>query len=134
MRQEVMAALEIPQKEVDGLFSLVYDVLTRRDKLKTTCSEAFSEFRIAGNPVHDFLFNAFIIMESGCDPELTDVLLEAAQRKVEIEKTPAFQQTAQMIILRKITPYIQVQTSPERILDMQIALCSRDLPLRPYPC
>ncbi|MDR0325218.1 MAG: hypothetical protein LBI19_03875 [Oscillospiraceae bacterium] len=129
MRKHVMDELEIPQEEIDAVFNLVIDIIIVWQKGLMTLSEAFQmmRLRIPNNVVHDYLHYAFLISESGCDPELTDVLLEVAQRKIEFENNPSFQQVAQIVFLRNIIPYIQKKPNLEKILSIYNTLCSTSL-------
>ena len=122
MREHVMNDLNIPQNDVNTVFSLIADVIAGWD-IHTLVSQSFEKIRDSADIVHDYLHHALLISESGCDPEVTDILLEIAQRKIEMGKSPSFPQISQIILLRRLVPYIQKRPNPERILDMLDQLC-----------
>ena len=139
MRKDVLEAFEIPQKEIDALFVLLLEVMADAQKSFQTLSQAFERKRERGNPVHDYLHYAILVIESGCEPALTDTLLEIAQKKVETEQKVTFRQTAQIILLRDVVPYIQTKPDQEQLLLIQSQICSSSLTYRliptqiPYP-
>ena len=125
MREYVLKDLNIPQKDIDEIFILIAETIEKWD-METSLSQALLTIRDPENPVHDYLYHAFLISESGCDPEVTDILLEIAQRKIEMEKVPSFRQVSQILCLRTVVPYIEKRPNRKRLLDILNQLCSHD--------
>jgi hypothetical protein len=118
-----MDNLNLPREAIDEVATLMAEVIGGWDA-NTLTSQVVERIRIPGNPVHDYLHHAVLISESGCDPDVTDTLMEIAQRKIEIEQSPPFEQVAQMTLLRLVIPYIQKRPSMERIPEIFNQLCS----------